>query len=515
MTKWVYGLLTLLLLFAAGCSCTPVEETHYTTLPKIDWAGDDEGPFALAVWDSEGEEVVTEKTYRQGTWRPERDLRFNEEYRMEVIDKDTGEHAMCGLVQIRFQRAKLLFPADQTENHMSIEPELRWQVADHPWPEARYTVQISDRDDFKSVVWERDGVGGPGSEQHYTGVDQISGTEDDIDFVGIECNQPLKAGREYFWRVRVDYFRGKKKIGHGRPSEVWSFFTATQPTGEFVQDIAQLTTDETQDRHPDISVAYDLAYQATTGKSSQVLLKRGKREFNKIIYDPGTEQFSGGDSIDRSPDWDPTGEGIAFSSNRGGSIYRIWHRPTEATGQREITSTNKQDASDPDHSPTGGKIAYVVASPNGKPRIWLVDTDGSKPTLITDGFEPAWANDGQHLAFVRRNASGGRKDAINPYNIFVLDTSSGKGATQITEDGSNRYPTWSPDGKKLAFASNRSGNWDLWETDAAAQEPPRQLTNYLGTDSQPVYAPNGDTIIFSTTRFDNNLDIAMGRIPTR
>ena len=43
MKKWVLGLLTLLTLFAAGCSCTPEEQTYYTTRPKIDWAGDDEG----------------------------------------------------------------------------------------------------------------------------------------------------------------------------------------------------------------------------------------------------------------------------------------------------------------------------------------------------------------------------------------------------------------------------------------------------------------------------------------
>ena len=58
MTKWVFALLMTVLLFAAGCSCTPVEEVHYTTRPKIDWAGDSEGPYALAVWDSEGEDVV-------------------------------------------------------------------------------------------------------------------------------------------------------------------------------------------------------------------------------------------------------------------------------------------------------------------------------------------------------------------------------------------------------------------------------------------------------------------------
>ena len=519
MKKWVLGTITLLTLFAAGCSCTPEEQTYYTTRPKIDWGGDDEGPYALAVWEEEsGDEFDKVKTWKEGSWRPEEDFSFRSDYRMEVIDKETGDHALCALLLIRFQRAELMFPPDQTEGHMSIEPEFRWKVADHPWPEARYTIEISDRDDFKNVVWSKDNVGGPRvNEWHYTGVDQTSGTEDDLDFISVECNQPLNPGREYYWRVRVDYFRGEKQIGSGSWSEVWSFFTATQPTGELLQDISQLTTEDTQDRHPDISVAFDLAYEAWTGTNSQILLKRGKREFNKIIYDPGTEQFSKGDSIDRAPDWDPTGEGIAFSSNRGGSIYRVWHRATEKTGHQEVTSTNNADAEDPDHYPPGGDLAYVLRDPGGTPWVWKVGTDGTKPTRITEGFEPAVSPDGTRIAYVKENRSGGRQEKPNPYNIFVIDLETGKGETQLTgtDSGANRYPAWSPDGAKIAFASNRSGNWDVWEVDARTGENPRQLTNYLGTDTQPVYAPLGEQIIYSTTRFERNLDITLGRIPTR
>ncbi|MCZ6688725.1 MAG: hypothetical protein O7H41_03885 [Planctomycetota bacterium] len=497
----------------SGCGCTPAEADFYTSRPKLTWETAPGSTSYVECWDYDTGEAIFEKEgYKRDSWRPEDDLEFEHTYRIEVVDDETGEHTLCGVFDVDFQTATLLSPLNEAEV-WSMEPELQWEIADHPWPEARYSIQISLREDFKDVYWYPKAVGGPGLEKHFIGVDQTPGTEDDIDFVSIECDRVLEAEREYFWRVRVEYFKGSRPLGKGDWSETRQFFIPPQPTGEVMQDLVRLTTEDTQDKHPDISNAFDLVYEAHTSPGlSQIHIKRGRRQVNKIEFDPGVERFSTGDSIDRSPDWDSRGEGVAYSSNRTGSIYRILYKKTGSGGHQEITSTSRVDSETPEYSPDGAKLAYVEHDQGGIPHIWVIDSDGSKPTKITEGRHPSWSNDGSRIAYVLDNRAGGRKGELNPTNIWVWDKNTDT-RTQITDTGSNLHPAWSQGDRKIAFSSNRSGNWDIWEIESKGGGELRQLTNYLGTDTQPVWTPDGEHLAFSSTRLSKDYNIWMGRVP--
>lgn len=515
MRTGVYAVAALGLLLWTGCGCTPVELDHYTTRPQLTWDLAPGGSCSIECWDYDtGDSVADVGTYKRGDWRPENDLEFNHTYRIEVVDHKSGEHSLCAIFDVDYQVPTLLSPTDGAEV-WSVEPELRWEIAVHPWPEARYSVQISRRDDFRAEIeWYPQNVGGKKLEKHYLGVDQTPGTEDDIDFIGIECDKVLESEREYFWRVRTEYFKGEAHLGSSGWSETRRFFIPPQPTGEVLQGLIQLTTEDTQDRHPDISNSYDLVYEATTPPNlSQIQIKRGKRQVNKIEFDPGVERFSTGDSIDLAPDWDSKGDGIAYSSNRTGVIYRILYKKTGSGGHVEITSTSRGDAGSPEYSPDGNKIAYVERDKGGTPYIWIIDSDGSKPTKITEGTQPAWSHDGDRIAFVLENRAGGRPEELNPFNVWFWDKNTDT-RTQLTDTGANFHPVWShPADKRIAFSSNRSGNWDVWEMNSKDGGGLRQLTNYLGTDSQPIWTPDGEHLIFSTTRISNNFDIWMGRVP--
>lgn len=514
MRKWLFVVAALLLLVETGCGCTPVEENYYTSRPRLEWSLRPGGSCFIECWDvGTGDLAVETEVYRQDTWRPGDDLEWEHAYRIEVVDNETGEHALCTVFNVAYQIPTLSSPLDG-EEVWSLEPELQWEIADHPWPEARYSIQISQRDDFKDeVYWYPQGVGGPGLEKHFIGVDQTPATEDDIDFVGTECDRVLDPEREYFWRVRTDYYKGERYLDSSPWGEPRRFFVPPQPTGEVLQDLQSLTTEETQDKHPDISNAYDLVYEAWTSPIlSQIQIKRGKRQVDEIEFDPGVERFSTGDSIDRAPDWDDRGEGIAYASNRTGSIYRILFKKTGSGGHQEITSTSRVDSETPEYSPDGTKIAYVERDKGGTPFIWLIDSDGSKPTKITDGFHPSWSHDGTRLAYILENRAGGRREELNPLNVWVWNRSTDT-RTQLTETASNLYPAWSPDDQMIAFSSNRSGNWDIWEMKARGGEGLRQLTNYLGTDTQPVWTPDGEHLVFSSTRNSKDFNIWMGRVP--
>ena len=87
-----------------------------------------------------------------------------------------------------------------------------------------------------------------------------------------------------------------------------------------------------------------------------------------------------------------------------------------------------------------------------------MNADGSDSRLITDRVmevgEPAWSPDGEKIAFtVGRGGTIGFDRPVS--NIYVINI-DGSGLTQLTRDsGMNGNANWSPDGKQIAFSSNR------------------------------------------------------------
>ena len=61
------------------------------------------------------------------------------------------------------------------------------------------------------------------------------------------------------------------------------------------------------------------------------------------------------------------------------------------------------------------------------------------------------------------------------------------------------YPVWSPDGREIAFISDRSGNRDIWTIPAEGGEP-RQITFDPGAETWQIYSPDGKWIVFRSRR---------------
>ncbi|MBN1827534.1 MAG: ankyrin repeat domain-containing protein, partial [Deltaproteobacteria bacterium] len=68
-----------------------------------------------------------------------------------------------------------------------------------------------------------------------------------------------------------------------------------------------------------------------------------------------------------------------------------------------------------------------------------------------------------------------------------------------THEAADHHPVWSPDGSKIAFASDRSGNYDIWIVSAAGGEP-TQLTFHESDENQPCWSPDGSRIAFMSKR---------------
>ncbi len=114
-------------------------------------------------------------------------------------------------------------------------------------------------------------------------------------------------------------------------------------------------------------------------------------------------------------------------------------------------------------SPTGKQLIYlyqssVMPSPTDSYELWLLNSDGTGERLLARGqcCDPTWSPDGRYVAFVQvDNPALYLGDWRKPgTNIYVVDTIAGQ-TTQLSsfEGRRNHSPTWSPDGKFVAFVS--------------------------------------------------------------
>jgi Tol biopolymer transport system component len=138
---------------------------------------------------------------------------------------------------------------------------------------------------------------------------------------------------------------------------------------------------------------------------------------------------------------------------------------------------------------------------DGGHRLWRYDRNGASPPLaLTSGEEetvrPAVSPQGNQLAYVlsRRN--------INLWQLAIGSSSSLKPDTAKPVDPSTRYeidPAFSPDGRKLAFMSDRSGSQEIWVTDLETHAS-IQLTHIGGGyRGSPSWSPDGSQIAFDST----------------
>jgi Tol biopolymer transport system component len=202
-----------------------------------------------------------------------------------------------------------------------------------------------------------------------------------------------------------------------------------------------------------------------------------------------------------SPAWSPDGQRIAFEGGRG-SDRDIYVVNGDGSRRTELTFSSAFDG-DPAWSPDAQSIAFE-STRAGNSDVFAIDVDGTKETQLTTatGFDgdPAWSPDGSKIAFT--STRDGNKE------IYVMNA-DGSGQTRLTNNGGvvknvdtdqvDQDPTWSPDGRSIAFESTRDGNFEVYRMDADGSAQ-RRLTFHLGLDALPEWSPDGKRIAFESNR---------------
>ena len=167
--------------------------------------------------------------------------------------------------------------------------------------------------------------------------------------------------------------------------------------------------------------------------------------------------------------WSPDGTKLAFTSNRDGNP-EIYLMNKDGSGLRRVTNNPAIDVS-PTWSPTGTQLAWV-SDRTGNPKIYIMNADGTgQRTLVGDPYSdrPTWSRGKfNEIAYATRNGPG--------YDIKIYSFASGE-TTRITDGiGSNESPAFAPNGRHLAFTSTRNGKAQLFTVDRDGNNL-RQITH--------------------------------------
>jgi dipeptidyl aminopeptidase/acylaminoacyl peptidase len=226
---------------------------------------------------------------------------------------------------------------------------------------------------------------------------------------------------------------------------------------------------------------------------------------------------------------------IDMEANR----YRssVWLAATDGATAPRLLPTGSDSEAEPAWSPDGTRLA-LMRTELREPlyhQLVIVPADGSDDaTVIDEGKEVfsgiTWSPDGMHLAYARRvrdarldpeherdqpprriDTVRSRLDdvgwtVVRRRHVFVAAVDASTPPRQLTDGPfEHEHPSWSPDGRSLAFAAARHDDWDLrlavdlWIADPWGTTPLRQLTDTTLDYSRPVWSPDGTRLAATAT----------------
>jgi Tol biopolymer transport system component len=232
---------------------------------------------------------------------------------------------------------------------------------------------------------------------------------------------------------------------------------------------------------------------------------------------------------DGSPAWSPDGRRLAFYSERDGNA-EIYVMSADGTGVTRVTNT-KADEGYPAWSPDGRTISFD-SDRDGNFDVFAMNPDGSNVRPLTRhparDVSATWSPDGSKIVFMSDRDGGfdAYEAAANPAasatrvtrtgsawfpvlspdakslafhvgrDVHTLPSAGGEPRRLTIDPANGMYPSWSPDGRRIAFMTWRNGRSELFTMNADGTDQKRLLAMDAGDAVDPRWSPDGSTIAF-------------------
>lgn len=241
----------------------------------------------------------------------------------------------------------------------------------------------------------------------------------------------------------------------------------------------------------------------------------------------------------RQISWSPDGRSLAYSGYGPTGAAQVYIVAVDSLAIRPLSPAPEcLDAAEPAFSPDGKQLAVVCMSSSAVYSIYVVELpNGSMRSLATILGYPqglAWSPDGRQLIFANDPGGGGElwqltlsgelaklpfgenssaptlsrsgriayvrgRNTINIWRADLTETQPEQSAVKLIYSTLTQVdPSYSADGSRIAFQSNRSGSTEIWTTDAEGANPDRLTSFNASLTSSPVWCSDGRRIAFDS-----------------
>lgn len=316
--------------------------------------------------------------------------------------------------------------------------------------------------------------------------------------------------RHYLWLVVVALIA--LAIGHFG----WDASAQQVP---YIQP-AQITNDKIVDLYPDVSP------DGTKVAFMRYEIKEGdyRGNFNIIVQDIKTGSFEYLDTDeadDAFPEWMADGKALLFDSYRQVGKRAIWKKILGGGTIEKVTNISEV-ALNADCHPNNQQLVFIASDKIKKdvnlrrdglfflkrwkkdmPNIYTIYANGSNMSLLNvQGINPKWSPDGKRIVFANNK--------FGNYEIFTLSVDGSDLLRLTARESQDLEPSWSPDGQFIIFTSNEEKNWNLWVVKADGTGLTK-LTSNKGFEggAKWVYDPDkfGEWFVYFHADWNGNWDI--------